>query len=188
MKKKILFFAFLLCVSFSLKAQFKLGPSIGLQLPLFRFSSYATAGFSFGGTAKYMLNDKMAVGGNIFYSSFSENRWESYYGIYKYSVIPITGMFQYYFADNDIRFYCGGDFGLYILQREWRYYGNPLYGSNPYSDSSTELGMAATFGMEYKINDKIILDGNTKLHFMLTEDDFIYIGLLNFGILFNLSK
>ena len=49
MKKRILFFVFFLCVSFLLKAQFKLGPSIGLQVPISSyFSDYASAGFGFG--------------------------------------------------------------------------------------------------------------------------------------------
>ena len=186
MKKRILFFVFFLCVSFLLKAQFKLGPSIGLQVPISSyFSDYASAGFGFGGTGKYMITDKMAIGGNVFYTSFG-SRYGGYYNWnYRYSIIPVTGMFQYYFTNNDMRFYAGGDMGLYFFWWRWKYYYNNTQIIGYDSDTSVEFGMAPTFGMEYEINNRIILDGNTKLHFMLTTgNSFVYLGVLNVGILF----
>lgn len=111
MKKKVFSTAIatLLCIA-AAKAQFILGAG----------ASYLTGEnakiWGGGVQAKFMLADRIAIGATV--KAFPKNYQEVNIGsgtVHRYgnAVVPVTGMFEYYFGkDNDVQPYLGADAGL----------------------------------------------------------------------------
>lgn len=174
-------------------AQIQAGAVLGLGIPVGDFANGFNMGMGFGGTGKYFFKDNMAAGLNIHYFFFSDdgyyddahNEWDS-----KMNVVPITGLFQYFFTTESPRIYAGGDFMLYNYTYKWEHtWTHPVWGYayDKGSSSDTEVGMAPAFGAEIKLTDKFVLDAGMKLHLMLSEENLNYISF-NFGFFYKFDK
>lgn len=194
--KKIIFVLACFSVLAQSRAQFLLGPVLGLELPAGNFGNNFRTGVGFGVTGKYFLNEKMAIGGLIHYAHFSEIQPSGYYDSWngRVNVIPVSGLFEYYFLTDNPKVYGGGDLGIYNYSYYWNgsyQKWNPAKGWQTYPDTrsgtDTFLGLAPFFGAAYAINEKMTLDGNLKFNWIVNQDSHNYFGL-NVGLLFNLSK
>jgi hypothetical protein len=192
--KKILLALSIAVMAFSTNAQqIKLGGNLGLAVPMGDFGDVAGTGFGFSATGKYMLNEQMAVGANLGYYGFGEKEYSVGYGTVKvgYSIIPVTGLFHYYFLTEGLKVYAGGDLGFYsckatVTTPSYSAYGYTVAGGTA-STSETKIGFAPTVGVEYPINDMLSFEGNLKYQYIATSGTAITAFGINVGILYNLK-
>lgn len=167
MKKTSLVIVVLMCfISYNAKAQFVAGGTLGLQAPVGYFGDWAKVGVGINLSGQYMLKENMAVGLNIGFNRFGGQDFgfgdEDYN--YSYSMIPITGLFEYHFTVSSIKPYAGLELGFYHMGFRAK------YGREVERDGEFYFGLAPTAGVLYSINDNLILCGNLKLHNVFAEE------------------
>jgi outer membrane protein len=124
-----------------------------VSLPMGQFKDFisktGTRGFEF--EMKYMLNDHIALGGNLTWYGFTEDfDRDTYYfdggaittQIWNYlTVFPIRAVFTYYFLpDGDVNPYVGIMSGAYYVDKE------SDVGSHNYQDKSWHFGLTPKVG------------------------------------------
>lgn len=179
MKKLSLLFLVLFCFfSFSANAQIYGGATLGLQAPIGDFGDAADMGFGINLTGKYMLNENMAVGLNLGYNRFGGEDWDLGEGDYKisYSMIPITGLFEYHFGGDVVKPYLGADLGLYSFGATVK------YGGESESDSELYIGFAPVAGILYDLNENLKLCANIKFHNVFAEGESLSWFGINAGV------
>ena len=139
----------------------------------------------------------MAVGANLGYIGFGEKEYS--YGLQtqkqSFSIIPVTGLFHYYFLTEGLKVYAGGDLGFYSCKATittttppYSSYGYTIPGGTTSTDfSSTKIGFAPTVGIEYPINEQLSFEGMLKYHYIATDGNSTTMFGLNVGILYNLK-
>lgn len=177
-KLSLLFFALFCFFSFSANAQISGVATLGLQAPIGDFADGANMGFGINLAGKYMLNDNMAVGLNLGYNRFGGEDWDFGEGDYKvsYSMIPITGLFEYHFGGEAIKPYVGADLGLYSFGARVKYSGESE------SDSEMYFGLAPVAGILYDLNENLRLCANIKLHNVFSEGESLSWFGINAGV------
>jgi outer membrane protein W len=146
--------------------------SVGANLGMFKaFSEGSDAEFGVNLVGKYEINDKIRVGANLgyFFKSYND------YGNYRVFTMPVTGLFEYSFNDNDFSPYAGADIGIYRFG---------ISGGGQTSASSY-LGMAPVVGGNYKLSDKLLINANVKFHYILSEISTKALGI-NAGVIYKL--
>jgi outer membrane protein W len=180
MKKFTVLFLALFCLfSFSANAQMSGGATLGLQAPIGDFADGAKMGVGINLFGKYMLNDNMAVGANLGYNRFGAEDfgWDEVDYNASFSMIPITGLFEYHFGGSSLKPYVGADLGIYRFGMRVKYEGE--------SESESELyfGLAPVAGITYDINETLKFIANLKLHNVFAEDESLsWIGI-NAGVI-----
>ena len=178
--KKLLVAVALVMFAFSANAQLKIGVGGGVALPMGDFGDGFKMGFGGGVAGKYMLNEKLALGLNLGYYSFTAKD-EAGGSDVKFSVMPITALVNYYFATEGFKPYVGADLGFYACKSKVSVLGMDV------SATATKLGFAPTLGFEYGFSDKMGLDVNAKYHYITTEGSSTsYVGI-NLGLVFTLG-
>lgn len=151
-----------------------------ISLPMGQFKDFisetGTRGFEF--EMKYMLNDKMAVGGNLAWYGFTEEFPRSTYyfeggaltaQVWNYlTVFPIRAVFTYHFLpDGDVNPYVGlltgayfvdrdSDIGYYsIREKTWHFGLTPKLGCYfPMKSQTTEWGFNFNIKYNYILYDQ----------------------------------
>ena len=175
MKKFLVITAFL-ASSFLINnagAQISVGATFG---PNF-FTGNSNIGFTLSG--KYQVQEKMIAGLNLGYSSMGSFNL-GYLNSTSFSLIPISGLFEYHFGGEKIKPYVGGDLGLYT------YRVSSKVNEIKTSYSNTYLGIAPTAGALYDINDKLSLCANFKYNIILSSGSGAF-SALNFGVVYKLK-
>lgn len=158
-------------LTFSATAQISVGASVGAQLPMGDFGDVFNTGFGINGVAKYDVNENIKVGLNIGYNSFGSDIDDV-----SASLIPITGLFEYYLPMEGLKPYVGADLGFYNIKLE-------VLGG---SDSETHIGFAPTAGVLYDFTEQLSFVANLKYNFIDTDNDNItYLGV-NLGLVYKL--
>jgi hypothetical protein len=186
--KKILLATVVVLFAISANAQLKIGVNGGLGLPMGSFGDANKMGFGGGVVGKYLLNEKIALGLNIGYYSFAGKDLGLGITGEKLSIMPITALFNFYFASEGFKPYVGADLGFYSVK-----YKTPTIDLGGFgtiegsSETLTKIGFAPTVGFEASLSEKVGLDVNAKYHYISTEGDATsYIGI-NVGLIFALG-
>ena len=161
MKKLTLLFISLFCFfSFSANAQIYGGATIGLQAPSGDFGDFADMGFGINLNGKYMFKENMAVGLNLGY-----NRFAGEISDMSFSMIPVTGLFEYHFGGDVVKPYVGADLGIYSFGGKIKYEG--------VTESSSELyfGFGPVAGILYDLKENLRLCANIKMHNVFEEGE-----------------
>jgi len=177
-KLSVLFIAMFCLFSFTANAQISGGATLGLQAPMGDFADAANMGVGINLFGKYMLSENMAVGANLGYNRFGGEEWNFGDGDYdvSYSMIPITGLFEYHFGGDAIKPYVGADLGMYSFGARVKYAGESE------SDSDLYFGLAPVAGILYDLNESLKLCANIKLHNIFAEGESLsWIGI-NAGV------
>lgn len=151
------------------KAQISVGGNLGMFKS---FSEGSDAEFGVNLVGKYEINDKMRVGANLgyFFKSYND------YGNYRLFTMPVTGLFEYSFNDNDFSPYAGADIGIYRFG---------LSGGGE-TMASSYFGMAPVVGGNYKLSDKLLLNANVKFHYILSDFESTKALGVNAGVIYKL--
>ena len=72
--------------------------------------------------------------------------------------MPITGLFEYSLNKRDFSPYIGSDIGIYRFG---------LSGEGE-TIAKAYFGLASVVGFNYKLSDKLLLNGNLKCHFIMS--------------------
>jgi outer membrane protein W len=167
MKKiQILALVVLSIITINANAQINVGATIGSQLPMGTFGNSAKVGFGFNAVGKYMLKENMAVGLNLGYIAFGSKIEGA-----SFSMMPITGLFEYHFGSGAIKPYVGADLGIYRYAYTIKGVSVSGYTSPDISDSKMYLGFAPTGGVLYGLSDKLSLCANLKYNYVMSEGD-----------------
>ncbi|MBN2666180.1 MAG: porin family protein [Bacteroidales bacterium] len=182
-KLSVLFIAMFCLFSFTANAQITGGATLGLQAPIGDFADAANMGVGINLFGKYMLNDNMAVGANLGFNRFGAEDfgWDEMDFKACYSMIPVTGLFEYHFGGNSVKPYVGADLGIYRFGMRVKYDGE--------SESESELyfGLAPVAGITYDINETLKFCANLKLHNVFAEGESLsWIGI-NAGVVIPLN-
>jgi len=104
-KLSALLFVLLCFFSYNVNAQIVGGATVGLQAPMGDFGDAAKLGVGINLTGKYMLKENMAVGLNLGYNRFGAEDFgfDEYDIKATYSIIPITGLFEYHFTGKTVK-------------------------------------------------------------------------------------
>lgn len=164
--KKVLLTAVVVLFALTANAQIKVGIGAGLGLPMGDFGDGFKSGFGGAVTGKYMLSENMAVGLNIGYYSFKSKASDDI----KLSMMPITGLFNYYFATEGFKPYAGADLGFYSAKVK-----SDIAGFS-FSTSETKFGFAPVVGFEYGLGETMNLDVNAKYN-MVSDANFVTINV-----------
>ena len=182
-KLSVLLFALLCFFSLNVNAQIVGGATVGLQAPIGDSGDGAKMGVGINLVGKYMLNENMAVGLNLGYNRFGAEDFgfDEYDIDASYSMIPITGLFEYHFSGNAVKPYIGADLGLYSFGAKVKYEGESE------SDSEIYFGLAPVAGILYDISDNLTFCANIKLHNVFSDGDTAsWIGI-NAGVIIPLN-
>jgi len=148
-------------------AQIQVGVSGSLGLPLGTFGDAAKLGVGATVTGKYQLNEKMTIGANIGYLSFSSDLEG-----FSWTIMPITGLFEYNLGPA----YIGADLGFYSLGAEYE----------GISASDSYFGFAPVVGANFPISEKLSFNANAKYNIITSDGESTsYLGI-NLGLLFKL--
>jgi opacity protein-like surface antigen len=151
-------------------AQVSVGLTGGLGLPMGDMASKdkMNIGNGFGGgiTARYWLNEKMAVGLNASYFSFTPNDIPS--GVTaSMSVLPISAGFDYYFMEEGIKPFVGLELGMVNNSIK---FSQTVSGVTAESTASkTGLLVAPVVGIAYGVTDAIDISLNAKYIYGMTD-------------------
>jgi len=152
-------------------AQIQVGVSGSLGLPLGTFGDAAKLGVGATVTGKYQLNEKMTIGANIGYLSFSSD-----YEGFSWTIMPITGLFEYNLGPA----YIGADLGFYSLGAKITVDGMEASSSEAY------FGFAPVVGANFPISEKLSFNANAKYNIITSDGESTsYLGI-NLGLLFKL--
>ena len=155
--------------AFQSQAQISLNGTVGMFKST---TSGSDAQWGFNLAGKYNLNDKMRIGANIGYYSTSVTLFNM---TLTSSSMPITGLFEYRFAEDGIAPYVGADFGIYRFALS-----SNAAGSSTISNSY--LGFAPVVGLDFGITDNISLNANYKFHYVLSDISSTSVNSINAGI------
>lgn len=182
-KLSVLLFVLFCFFSYNVNAQIFGGATVGLQAPMGDFGDGAKMGFGINLTGKYMLSENMAVGLNLGYNRFGAKDFgfDEYDIKATYSIIPITGLFEYHFGGNAVKPYVGADLGLYSVGAKVKYAGESE------SDSELYFGLAPVAGILYDINDNLTFCANIKLHNVFSDGDSTSWFGINAGVIIPLN-
>jgi outer membrane protein W len=173
MKKLSLLFLALFCFfSFSANAQFHGGATLGLQAPIGDFSDGANMGFGINLNGKYMFKENMAVGLNLGY-----NRFGAEISDVSFSMIPVTGLFEYHFGGDAIKPYVGADLGIYSFGVKWKFDGESS------SDSELHFGLSPVVGILYDLKENLKLCANIKMHNIFADGQTLSWFGINAGVI-----
>jgi hypothetical protein len=157
MKKLSLLFLALFCFfSFSANAQFHGGATLGLQAPIGDFGDGANMGFGINLNGKYMFKENMAVGLNLGY-----NRFGAEISDVSFSMIPVTGLFEYHFGGDAIKPYVG----------------------ESSSDSELYFGLSPVVGILYDLKENLKLCANIKMHNIFADGQTLSWFGINAGVI-----
>jgi hypothetical protein len=144
----------LFCMCFNnTNAQVLSGVNVGMFKP---FTEGSKTQFGFSLVGKYNINEKIRVGANLGYYFSSEDVMGSKIVAF---TRPYTALFEYSFSDNDFSPYAGADIGIYQMGAS----GGGVTLAKGY------LGLAPVAGLNYNLSDKLLLNGNLKFHYILSE-------------------
>jgi hypothetical protein len=170
-KVLVLIFAFLCIIVFNAQAQIDVGATIGLQIPTGSFGDGVKTGFGFNLVGKYNLNSNIALGLNL---------GDQFFGIKddgSFSVVPITGLFEYHFGTGKLKPYLGADLGLYIETAK----------EGSFKSTKTYFGFAPVGGILYGINEKLSFCANLKFTDVLSEGESTTWFGINAGIIYKIK-
>ncbi len=153
MKKAFILFVVLLAtVSFAEKGDMKVGPHVGLWLPIGDPGDVYNLSPRFGAKFLYGLNENMDIEGNVAYGLMQPKEdWDGWSS----SILEIAGGVRYHFKDN---MYAGGGLGINMVSVEYDW----GYGTT-YDASDSELGLFGCFGMKFP-QKSFEIDPEVKLH------------------------
>lgn len=151
-------------------SQLQIGGQIGPQIPIGDLGDGVNASIGLNVSGKYFIQENMAIGLNLGKHWFGTGSSHA-----SVSVMPITGLFEYYLGSSEFKPYVGMDLGLYIVKSKFS------WGSQKYSASKAYFGFAPKMGLSYNILDNIAATADVKFHFMTTDPMANYIGI-NLGI------
>lgn len=154
--------------------QMRVGGEVGIQLPMGDFGDAAKTGFGISGIFHYQVEPNIIVGGTIGYQS-----WSGEYNMYSFSNIPIMGIFNYMFSTEKFRPFVGAELGLNSTTTSVEYFG--VSGS----DSEMNLGFNLLGGVEYDINEKLILRANVKYNIIFEDSNITFFGI-NAGVMYRI--
>jgi outer membrane protein W len=178
--KKLLLAAVVVLFVISANAQMKIGVGGGVGLPMGDFGTSFKMGFGGGANAKKMLSENVALGLGVGYYSFTAKD-EAGGSDFTMSFIPITGIFNYYFATEGFKPYAGADLGFFMTTAKVSLFGMSA------STSETDFGFAPTLGFEAALGESMGLDVNAKYNYIMTAGTATsYIGI-NVGLVFKLG-
>ncbi len=173
--KKLFFTAVIaLMVVISANAQIKVGACLNVGMPMGDFADGSGLGVGLTAYGKYMVTDKVAVGAQIGAIRFGE---KDNNGV-KTTIMPITGLVNYYFLTNKFMPYVGADLGIYSVKSEVSIL------NTTYSDTNSKIGLAPVIGMEYGISGNMYFDGNLKYNTIFAEGGSLSFLGINLGLVF----
>ncbi len=157
MKSILLISAMSLIFSIS-QAQVELGVTVGAQIPTGDLGNGTKTGYGLNVVGKYFVKEDIAFGLNLGYSRFKTDAE----GV-SFSIVPITGLFEYYFSSQKVRPYVGADIGAYSFGAKVEYMGISE------SESKIYFGFAPTGGLLCRINGQLSFCANLKYHYVTSE-------------------
>jgi hypothetical protein len=176
-KLSVLLFVLFCFFSYNVNAQIVGGATVGLQAPMGDFGDGAKMGVGINLVGKYMLNENMAVGSNLGYNRFGAEDVFSELGYDSFSIIPITGLFEYQFTGKSVIPYIGGDLGIYSV-------GSKFEGNNV---CELYFGLGPVAGILYDISDNLTFCANIKLHNVFSDGDSTSWFGINAGVIIPLN-
>ena len=102
----------------------------------------------------------MKVGLNTGYYSFTSQASDKI----TFTVIPVLGVFDYYFMTDGIKPYAGLDLGMYLGQVA-------LDGKSDGIDATNKFGIAPHAGVAYGISDAMDVFGSVGYNWIFNKDD-----------------
>ena len=120
----------------------RVGPKVGIALPMGDFGDFADLGFLFGGTGDFGINESLGISGDILYNPFSVDDGGSNLDI-SFSVIHVTTNVRYSFpGESTLRPFALGGIGLYFgrTSTDGEVGGISFDGSNTDSDIGLQFG------------------------------------------------
>jgi hypothetical protein len=175
MRSILLIATLLLSVGYS-QGQIQVGATVGTQIPTGDLGDGAKTGYGFNIAGKYMVHENLAIGLNIGYSKF-----ETELDGLSFTLIPVTGLFEYYFGSGKFSPYIGADAGLYNYGARISYMGMVESGSKNY------FGFAPTGGILYGLSNKLSFCANLKYNYVLSEPSVATWLGINAGIIFKIN-
>lgn len=120
----------------------RIGPKVGIALPIGDFGDFADLGFLFGATGDFGVNESIMIGGDLLYNPFSVNDIFDDLDT-SYSVIHVTGHARYQFeSSSSLRPFALGGLGIYFgrLSQDGEINGFSVSGSDTESDIGIQVG------------------------------------------------
>ena len=155
---------------FTSNAQISVGLTGGLGLPMGDMAEKTkmNVGTGFGGgiTARYWLNEKMAVGLNASYFSFKPNDVPSG-ATASMTVMPISAAFDYYLMDEGFKPFVGLELGM--INNSISITQTVSGVSAESTASKTGLLVAPVVGIAYSVTDAIDISLNAKYMYGMTD-------------------
>lgn len=118
------------------------------------YEAKAYMGFSFA--ARFDVNETIAVGASLGYHI---NSYEKLGGNITEFIMPVLGMLEYRFGNDDFVPYVGGNMGLYRFGA----FGNDGTNTVGY------FGLAPSAGFDYNISPAFFLHGCMYYHYIMTQ-------------------
>jgi len=141
----------------------------GVSLGMFKGFTNSDAQFGFNISDKYDINEKIRIGANFGYYFKSYDFFGSTLRAFS---MPITGLFEYSFNDSDFSPYAGADIGIYRFG----------FSGGGTTLARATFGLAPLVGFNYKLSDKLLLNGNLKCHFIMSTGESLSALGINAGI------
>lgn len=155
---------------FTSNAQISFGLTGGMGLPMGDMSNKdkmnVANGFGGGVFGRYLLNEKIAVGLNASYFSFTPNDIPSG-ATATMSVIPVTAAVDYYFMEDGIKPYIGLELGM--VNNSFKVTQTVSGVSAESTGSQTGLLFAPVLGVAYGVTDQIDISLNAKYMYGMTD-------------------
>jgi opacity protein-like surface antigen len=180
MKKVSFLVLALLCIGTTgMFAQFKVGGTIGVQIPIGSMADGMKTGFGFNVAGKYMLSDNFDLGLNIGWARFGVEDVGVEDVTASGQFIPVTALAEYHFnSSGKVKPYIGADMGLYVFKVKAK------SGGYTASTSDSYFGLAPVVGIEYEMKENLALAANLKYNYVIIEgDDGQYLGI-NVGVIY----
>ncbi len=176
MKSRIFFLLTMtLLFSLQMKAQFQVGATLGIQLPMAEMGDAYGPGIGFNLAGKYQISDETAIGLNLGANHFTTDDKDI-----SGTLTPITLLFEYYLKNGEVKPYFGLDLGFY------NYSVKMDFGSSTLTDSEFYFGFAPSAGFLYGLKDNLWLAGALKFNYVLTDGESAdWLGL-NVGVMLDL--
>jgi opacity protein-like surface antigen len=187
----LIFLALLLCIS--VHSQINVKVELNGNFAIGKMADYFVGGPGADINVKYLIENKLGIGITAGFQHFFAKDWEGGYDDIGMDIIPIRGLLSYYFGENSVRPYLGGELGLNLttIKYTYDYYDN--YGGYSsliyYNYSHTRFGAALVAGLQFDLTSNLALDLNAKLNLIskvsdeAPEQSASYIGF-NFGLVY----
>ena len=162
MKKLIIIQAAFLLTSLlflnTAKGQTSVGLNFGTFIPL-PSNADNSAHYGVNLSGKYKLNSKLRIGANFGYYYKNYNNSQFFGTSLTSFIMPITGLLEYSFTDNDFSPYLGVDLGLYRVG----------VSSGSMSLAVSGFGAAPVAGFNYNLSDNFAINTHVKYHVLMVE-------------------